>query len=119
MPSNYQAIINRLATLRDKLLTRSEQLHVLAGGKTTPEQIDVVNAWAKVRDYVTRLSILNDQIDHFEEGRARGDAETTWDHVIDRYKRNLTAAANLAKTASRYDAIANKALAIPNPEPEQ
>lgn len=119
MPSNYQAIINRLIALRDRLSRRSDELHVLTGGKVSPEQIEVVNAWAKVRDYVTRLSILNDAIDHFEEGKARGDVETSFDYVIDRYNRDLTAAANLARTASKYDAIGNKAMAIPDPEPDK
>jgi hypothetical protein len=117
MPSKYQAIINRLAILRDKLLNRSEELHTLNGGKVTPDQITVVEAWAKIRDYVTRLSTLNDAIDHFEEGRARGDAETTWNDVIARYNRNLVNIENLSRSASRYDAMGAKAMAIPDPEP--
>jgi hypothetical protein len=120
MPSNYQAIINRLAILRDKLAQRSEDIQFkIMGGKVSSEQIEIVDAWAKIRDYVTRLSTLNDAIDHYEEGKARGDVETTFDYVIDRYNRNLTAAANLARTASRYDAMGNKAMAIPDPKPGQ
>jgi molecular chaperone GrpE (heat shock protein) len=94
-------------------------LHVLNGGRTTADQVTVVEAWAKVRDYVNRLSVLNDAIDHFEQGRARGDEETTFQYVIDRYTRNLKSAADLSRTASRYDAIANKALAIPDPKEQK